>query len=92
MPKLYIKEDLEKAIRSYCKLNKIDDIKSFVNNCTLQGFNIIKFGISPKDNAYREEKGIKEFSSSSTEDVKVEEVQENSKIKVRKIQVIKKND
>ena len=54
MGRLYINTTLEKSIRSYCNLNGIEDINAFANRCAMQGFNIIKFGMSPKDNIERE--------------------------------------
>lgn len=65
MARLYINPTLEKAIRSYCELNEIDDINAFANRCALQGFNIIKFGMSPKDNIERENNGIKDIKKNA---------------------------
>ena len=50
MARLYINPTLEKSIRSYCEFNGIEDINAFANRCAMQGFNIVKFGVSPKDN------------------------------------------
>ena len=61
MSRLYVNQTLEKQIRQYCELNEIDDINAFANRCLSQGFNIVKFGTSPKDNAERENKGIKDI-------------------------------
>ena len=61
MGRLYINPTLEKSIRSYCELNGIEDINAFVNRCAMQGFNIVKFGTSPKDNIDRENNGIKDI-------------------------------
>lgn len=66
MARLYINPTLEKAIRSYCELNEIDDINAFANRCALQGFNIIKFGVSPKDNIERENNGIKDIKKNAS--------------------------
>ena len=66
MARLYINPTLEKAIRSYCELNDIDDINAFANRCALQGFNIIKFCVSPKDNIERENNGIKDIKKNAT--------------------------
>jgi len=66
MTKLYIKNTLEKSIRSYCKLNEIKDVNDFANRCALQGFNIIKFGTSPMDNIIRENNGIKDIVENET--------------------------
>lgn len=46
--------NLKKEIEAYCKLNKIDDVESFKEECLRQGFNIIKYGISPQDNFKKE--------------------------------------
>ena len=83
MARLYINPTLEKAIRSYCELNDIDDINAFANRCALQGFNIIKFGVSPKDNIERENNGIKDIKKNATR-------APTKPITVRKIQIIKK--
>ena len=61
MARLYINPTLEKSIRSYCEFNGIEDINAFANRCAMQGFNIVKFGVSPKDNIDRENNGIKDF-------------------------------
>lgn len=61
MSRLYINQTLEKSIRSYCELNDIEDVNAFANRCALQGFNVIKFGVSPKDNIERENNGIKDI-------------------------------
>ena len=46
--------DIKKEIEIFCRLNKIDDIESFREECLRQGFNIIKYGISPQDNFNKE--------------------------------------
>ncbi len=61
MARLYVNQTLEKQIRQYCEMNEIEDINAFVNRCLSQGFNIIKYGVSPSDNKEREENGIKDF-------------------------------
>lgn len=66
MARLYINSTLEKAIRTYCELNEIEDINAFANRCALQGLNIIKFGVSPKDNIERENNGIKDIKKNVT--------------------------
>ena len=66
MARLYINPTLEKAIRSYCELNEIEDINAFANRCATQGFNIVKFGVSPKDNIERENNGIKDIKKNGT--------------------------
>ena len=59
--RIYIKDKLVKEIKEYCKLNEIEDVDEFANECTINGFTIIKFGTSPLDNINRENNGIKEF-------------------------------
>ena len=65
MSRLYINPTLERQIRQYCQLNDIEDVNAFTNRCTSQGFNIIKFGTSPKDNVERETKGIKDIKKTN---------------------------
>ena len=106
MSRLYINNTLEKSIRSYCELNGIDDVNAFANRCAMQGFNIVKYGISPKDNMERENNGIKqeplpkdegkqEEEVGGTEIKGEEEIKPNKESKenvvVRKIRVIKKD-
>ena len=52
--------DIKKEIETFCRLNKIDDIESFREKCLKQGFNIIKYGISPQDN-FKKENNINAF-------------------------------
>lgn len=66
MSRLYINPTLEKSIRSYCELNEIEDINAFANRCALQGFNVVKFGVSPKDNIQRENNGIKDIKKNAS--------------------------
>ena len=63
MERLYLKAALCKAIEEYCKLNNIEDTNAFANRCATQGFNIVKFGLSPKDNIERENNGIKDIKN-----------------------------
>ena len=72
MGRLYINTTLEKSIRSYCDLNGIEDINAFANRCAMQGFNIIKFGMSPKHNIERENNGIKDVKKNTTSTKKKE--------------------
>jgi hypothetical protein len=65
MARLYINPTLERQIRQYCQLNDIEDVNAFANRCANQGFNIIKFGTSPKDNFERETKGIKDIKKTN---------------------------
>lgn len=88
MGKLYIKPQLEENIRKYCTENKIRDVNEFTNRCTRQGFDILRFGVSPPDNIQRETEGIKDYP-------KVEEKKEEQPIQVevkkRKIRIIQKD-
>ena len=77
MSRLYINNTLEKSIRSYCELNDIEDVNAFANRCAMQGFNIIKFGISPRDNIERENNGIKDIDKNDKRQIKQEFVGEN---------------
>lgn len=54
--------DIKTDIKNFCKANKIDDIDSFVDKCLLQGFNVIKYGLSPQDN-FKKENEISSFAS-----------------------------
>jgi hypothetical protein len=77
MARLYINPTLEKSIRSYCEFNGIEDINAFANRCTMQGFNIVKFGVSPKDNIDRENNGIKDIKKNASNAKKKEPPREN---------------
>jgi hypothetical protein len=44
-------------------MNGIEDTNAFANRCATQGFNIVKFGLSPKDNIERENNGIKDIKN-----------------------------
>ena len=63
MDRLYLKPSLCKAIAEYCEANNIDDVNAFANRCATQGFNIVKYGLSPGDNIERENNGIKDFKN-----------------------------
>ena len=63
MDKLYINDRLSKSMKSYCELNGIEDVNEFANRCASQGFNIVRFGTSPKDNVKREHDGIKDIQN-----------------------------
>lgn len=95
--------NLKKEIEAYCKLNKIDDVESFKEECLRQGFNIIKYGISPQDN-FKKENNIKtkvndvsngdvQEVSSKKEDETVSVASNNENVekpKRKKIKIIKK--
>lgn len=63
--------NLKKEIEAYCKLNKIDDVESFREECLRQGFNIIKYGISPQDNFKKENNINTKVNDVSNRDVQV---------------------
>ena len=65
MSRLYVNQTLERQIRQYCEMNDIEDVNAFANRCLSQGFSIVKFGTSPKDNVERESKGIKDVKKDS---------------------------
>ncbi len=79
---IQVNNSLERAITVYCKANGIDDIDTFANNCMRQGFNIVKYGISPKDNIEREDKGIVDVNTFNsyepTREEKIEREHEES--------------
>lgn len=77
MTRLYINPTLEKSIRSYCEFNGIEDINAFANRCAMQGFNIVKFGMSPKDNIDRENNGIKDIKKNGKNSKKKESPRED---------------
>ena len=66
MGRLYVNQTLEKQIRQYCEMNEIEDINAFANRCVAQGFAIVKFGVSPKDNFERENNGIKDIKKNES--------------------------
>lgn len=95
--------NLKKEIEAYCKLNKIDDVESFKEECLRQGFNIIKYGISPQDNFKKENNINTKVNDVSNGDVQVVSPKKEDetlptssnnenveKPKKRKIKIIKK--
>lgn len=79
MARLYINSTLEKSIRSYCEFNGIEDINAFANRCAMQGFNIVKFGVSPKDNINRENNGVKDIKKNASSTKKKEPPREDKR-------------
>lgn len=61
--------NIKENIIEYCKLNKIVDTESFINECLTIGFNIKKYGISPKDN-FQIEKNIKHIDETIKDNIK----------------------
>ena len=90
--------NLKKEIEAYCRLNKIDDVESFREECLRQGFNIIKYGISPQDNFKKENNigsivkdDVREEKGDKSEHVNDTSNNENiEKPKKKKIKIIKK--
>lgn len=74
-----------KDIKNYCNLNLIDDVDGFINKCLTYGFNIIRYGVSPKDNVRREINGIKDFQEESSNKKEIsQEKSSKSRIKIIK--------
>jgi hypothetical protein len=84
MARLYINPTLEKSIRSYCEFNGIEDVNAFANRCAMQGFNIVKFGVSPKDNIDRENNGIKDIKKNASSTKKKESRTEDERKQEKK--------
>ena len=95
--------NLKKEIEAYCRLNKIDDVESFREECLKQGFNIIKYGISPQDNFKKENNvgtKVNDVSNVDTQEVSLKKEDETlpisssnenvEKPKKKKIKIIKK--
>lgn len=93
MGRLYVNQTLERQIRQYCELNEIEDINAFANRCLSQGFNIVKFGISPKDNVERETKGIKDIKrTNGKKEVDIKGVEKQPTTKREEPTTIKKEE
>jgi len=93
MGRLYVNQTLERQIRQYCELNEIEDINAFANRCLSQGFNIVKFGISPKDNVERETKGIKDIKiTNGKKEVDIKGVEEQPTTKREEPTAVKKEE
>lgn len=95
--------NLKKEIEAYCRLNKIDDVESFREECLRQGFNIIKYGISPQDNFKKENNintKVNDVSNGDVQEVSPKKEDETvhvtsnnknvEKPKKKKIKIIKK--
>lgn len=65
-----IRPKLMKDVKQYCKINDIDDVNDFLNRCIVQGFNIMKYGVSPIDNIERESNGIKGIEDNKKESIR----------------------
>ena len=71
---------LENDIKSFCKLNEINDIDAFLITCLRNGYNIVKYGTSPKENFNNENKPLS-IESYDTEKVDVKAVEGEPKKK-----------
>ena len=90
--KITLSDKLYQDISRYCQMNDIKDVESFIGNCLMQGYNIVKFGYTPKDNLRRELLGIKEPESViADKPVEQEDKKKEPEISKRKIRVIKKD-
>lgn len=49
---------LEKDVIEFCNMNNITDINDFIVKCFRNGYNIVKFGLSPKDNFQKQNKPL----------------------------------
>ena len=85
MGRLYVNQTLERQIRQYCELNAIEDINAFANRCLSQGFTIIKFGTSPKNNIERENKGIKDINKDEYKKQTKQELQPSRKEESKRV-------
>lgn len=78
---------LETDIMNFVKLNEIENINVFLSNCLRDGFNIAKYGYSPKDNFEKENKPFKlenygrEEEESNTEGLVQNEVKKKGRPK-----------
>ena len=93
MDKKRINEIVINTIKDYCELNEIEDINAFANRCLSQGFNIVKFGISPKDNVERETNGIKDIKKTNgKKEVDIKGVEEQPTIEREESTTVKKEE
>ena len=63
-------EVLIKQIEEFCRLNHIQDVDKVINRCLRDGFNILKYGLTPNDNKRIEmglKNNLKEFYEESKE-------------------------
>ena len=56
---LALPRELELDIMNFVRVNEIEDINLFLTNCLRDGYNIAKFGTSPRDNFEKENKPLK---------------------------------
>lgn len=74
-----ISRTLETDIMNFVRLNKIENINDFLSNCLRDGFNIAKYGFSPKDNFEKENKPFKIESHESEDNITRLETSEKKK-------------
>lgn len=82
-----MQKNIYKEIEEYCVINGITNTEAFIEKCLQQGFNIIKFGLSPADNVRRERDGIINFEDNSPKS----QVNDGLSNKSPKIKIIKKS-
>lgn len=82
--------NLKKEIETFCRLNKIDDVESFREECLRQGFNIIKYGISPQDN-FKKENNIDTIVKDDVRD-KSEHVNDTSNSDVQEVSLKREDE
>jgi chromosome segregation ATPase len=75
----------QKDIEQYCKLNKIEDVPSFLRACWIQGYEIKKFGLLGKTGGIEEKWVEKEVIVEKWVEIPVEVIKEVEKI----VEVIK---
>lgn len=91
-------------IKEYCKMNGIKDVRNFVNKCLLDGFNIMKYGVSPFAQAKPSEviskpsEGVSTTASTvvsetveKSQEDKINDVTEVPVKKPRRVRIVKKN-
>ena len=97
---LELPKNLEKDIIQFCQINEIKDVNEFLVSCLVKGYNILKYGLSPKDNFEKENKPLemeeitkkrrgrppkqKEEDSKPTEKTEEEPIKVKKKIRILK--------
>lgn len=72
-----IPKSLETDIMNFTKINNIENINEFLVKCLRDGYNIVKYGTSPKDNFNNENKPLKDYES--TEESNIEGLEKTKK-------------
>lgn len=70
-----IPKTLEKDIKEFAKLNNIEDVNSFIITCIRGGFNVTKYGTSPKENFNNENKPL-EIKNYGEKEINIERMEE----------------